>query len=126
MTVAQPGTGSEWLRANGAGENLVWSTAEFENFLEPLRELAPKMEEELGRVVRLLVSERWPFRVHAAYDESIRRFLTRIEEVDREMPLDGLRFTIDHAETVTPESLDPIRALGGGVAIQHRIGYQGE
>jgi len=86
MRVAQSGAGSEWRRANGAGENLVWSAADFEKFLEPLRELAPKMEEELGRVARLLVAERWPFRVHATCDVSIRRFLTLTEGVDREPP----------------------------------------
>ena len=32
----------------------------------------------------------------------------------------------DHAETVTPDSLDRIAALGGAVAIQNRMSFQGE
>jgi predicted amidohydrolase YtcJ len=69
---------------------------------------------------------RWPFRLHATYNESISRDLDVIESVNRETPLDGLPFFFDHAETVTVENLRRIKALGGGVAVQHRMAYQGE
>jgi predicted amidohydrolase YtcJ len=62
------------LRMNGGGENLVWSAADFENFLQVRPDLAPKMEGELKDVVRLLAEKRWPFRIHATYDESISAF----------------------------------------------------
>jgi predicted amidohydrolase YtcJ len=39
-----PGAGDAFLRMNGAGENLTWSAADFENFLEPRPDLAPTME----------------------------------------------------------------------------------
>ena len=42
------------------------------------------------------------------------------------MPFDGLRWFFDHAETVTERNLERIKALGGGIAIQHRMAYQGE
>src|SRR6185295_7639376 len=32
----------------------------------------------------------------------------------------------DHAETISERSMDRIAALGGGVAVQHRMAYQGE
>ncbi len=111
---------------NGAGEMLVFSAADFEDFLEPRPDLAPSMEDELTAVVRLLVQNRWPFRLHATYDESIRRFLDVFEAVNREVPFDGLRWSFDHAETVTQPSLERVKALGGGIAIQHRMAYQGE
>jgi predicted amidohydrolase YtcJ len=84
------------------------------------------MEDELHEVVRLLAEKRWPFRLHATYDEAIRRALTVFERVNREVPFDGLRWFIDHAETITPPSIERIEALGGGIAIQHRMAYQGE
>jgi predicted amidohydrolase YtcJ len=121
-----PGDGDAMLRLNGAGENLVWSAADFENFLQPRPELAGDMDAELERITRLLVENRWPFRIHATYDESIRRFLDVFERVDRDIPFDGLRFIIDHAETVRPDSIERIKALGGGIAIQHRMAFQGE
>jgi hypothetical protein len=111
---------------NGAGENLVWSAADFENFLEPRPELTPVMENELKAVVRLLAENRWPFRIHATYNESISRFLQIFEEVNREAPFNGVHWFIDHAETITPQNIERVRALGGGIAIQHRMAFQGE
>src|ERR1044072_7779441 len=84
------------------------------------------MGEELGRVVRLLVDHRWPFRLHATYDESIGRFLDIFEAVNRDVPFGGLHWFFDHAETVTARNLERVKALGGGIAIQHRMAYQGE
>lgn len=124
--MVKPGDGDAMLRMNGAGENLVWSAADFENFLQPRPELAQDMEPELERITRLLVENRWPFRIHATYDESIARFLDIFEKVDRDIPFDGLRFIIDHAETIRPASIERIQALGGGIAIQHRMAFQGE
>jgi predicted amidohydrolase YtcJ len=122
----QPGAGSDYYRHNGAGEMLVFSAADFEDFLEPRPELAPGMEEELERVVRHLVANRWPFRLHATYDESIDRMLDVFEDVDRDIPFDGLHWLFDHAETISPRNIDRVRALGGGIAIQHRMAFQGE
>ena len=121
-----PGKGSDFLRMNGAGENLVWSAADFENFLEPRPDLAPVMESELKAVVRLLAEHRWPFRIHATYDESISRFLNIFEEVNRDVPFKGMHWLIDHAEMITPKNIERVRALGGGIAIQHRMAFQGE
>ena len=124
--MTKPGQGDAWLRVNGAGENLVWSGADFENFLQPRPDLRPVMEKELEGVIRALVAARWPFRIHATYDESIQRFLTVFERVNRDVPFSGLRWFFDHCETVSPQSLERVAALGGGIAIQHRMAFQGE
>ena len=84
------------------------------------------MENELKAVVRLLVEHRWPFRLHATYDESITRFLNIFEEINREIPFRGLRWFFDHAETISDRNIERIKALGGGIAIQDRMAYQGE
>lgn len=104
----------------------MWSAADFENFLEPRPDLAPVMEKELESVIRLLVEKRFPFRIHATYDETIDRFLTVFERVNRDIPFNGLRFIIDHAETITEKNIERVKALGGGVAVQHRMAFQGE
>lgn len=84
------------------------------------------MEAELEAVIRALVAARWPFRIHATYDETIERFLTVFERVNREVPFAGLRWFLDHAETISEKNIERTRALGGGIAIQHRMAYQGE
>lgn len=126
MAITAPGKGDDFYRMNGAGEMLVFSAADFEDFLEPRPELPAAMEEQLARVVTLLARNRWPFRLHATYDESITRFLDVFENVNREVPFNGLRWFFDHAETISDRNIDRVKALGGGVAIQHRMAYQGE
>lgn len=125
IAMTGPGAGSEYLRMNGAGENLTWSAADFENFLEPRPELAPVMEQELEPIVELLAANEWPFRIHATYDESVDRFLTVFERVNGRQPF-RTRFIIDHAETVSDRNIERIAALGGGIAVQHRMAFQGE
>ncbi|WP_368571165.1 amidohydrolase [Acinetobacter haemolyticus] len=120
-----PGDGDAFLQMNGAGENLTWSAADFENFLEPRPELVKSMDAELERIVELLAEKKWPFRIHATYDESIERFLDVFERVNERKPF-ATRFIIDHAETVSEKNIERIGALGGGIAIQHRMAFQGE
>ena len=110
----------------GGGENLVMSAGDFENFDEPRPDLSPAMESQLKAVLSLLIKNKWPFRIHATYNESITRFLNVIEDINKETPLNGLLWFFDHAETVSDENLVRIKALGGGIAIQHRMAYQGE
>jgi predicted amidohydrolase YtcJ len=126
VTMTSPGKGNDFYRMNGAGEMLVFSAADFEDFLEPRPDLPALMEQELTKVVRLLAENRWPFRLHATYDESISRFLDVFEKVNRDVPFQGLRWFFDHAETITPRNLERVRALGGGIAIQDRMAFQGE
>jgi hypothetical protein len=121
-----PGQGDAMYRHNGAGEMLVYSAADFEDFLEPRPDLLASMEDELYPVVRLLAEKRWPFRLHATYDQTIDRALSVFERVDREVPFDRSHWFIDHAETITPRNIERVKALGGGIAIQHRMAYQGE
>src|SRR5258708_31435776 len=69
----KPGEGDDMFRINGAGEMLVYSAADFEDFLEPRPDMAPRMEADLERVVRLLAENRWPFQRHATYYRTIGR-----------------------------------------------------
>ncbi|MBY0242758.1 MAG: amidohydrolase [Burkholderiaceae bacterium] len=118
--------GDDYFRHNGAGEMLVFSAADFEDFRQPRPDLAANMEDDLEGVVRILAQNRWPWRMHATYDETISRALDVFEKVNQDIPLQGLHWFFDHAETISPQSIDRIAALGGGVAVQHRMAYQGE
>ncbi|WP_172901678.1 amidohydrolase [Pseudomonas izuensis] len=125
-STSQYGQGDDFLRHNGAGEMLVFSAADFEDFLEPRPDLPAGMEQDLEPVVRHLVEQRWPFRLHATYNESISRMLDVFEKVNRDIPFDGLPWFFDHAETITPQNIERVKALGGGIAIQDRMAFQGE
>jgi predicted amidohydrolase YtcJ len=118
--------GDDYFRHNGAGEMLVFSAADFEDFRQPRPDMAPEMEGELEEVVRVLAENRWPWRMHATYDETISRALDVFEKVNQDIPLEGLNWFFDHAETISDHSIERIANLGGGIAVQHRMAYQGE
>src|SRR5690606_13541600 len=56
IKMAKPGQGDDVFRLNGAGEMLVFSAADFEDFLEPRPDLAPRLENDLEEVVTLLAA----------------------------------------------------------------------
>ncbi|WP_266157070.1 amidohydrolase [Dyella silvatica] len=118
--------GDDYFRHNGAGEMLVFSAADFEDFRQPRPDMPAEMEDDLEGVVRILAENRWPWRMHATYDETISRALDVFERVNQDIPLEGLNWFFDHAETISEQSIDRIAALGGGIAVQHRMAYQGE
>jgi predicted amidohydrolase YtcJ len=118
--------GNDYFRHNGAGEMLVYSAADFEDFRIERPDMPPQMENELEDVVRVLVQNKWPWRLHATYDETISRALDVFEKVHRDTPLTGINWFFDHAETISDKSIDRIAALCGGIAVQHRMAYQGE
>ncbi|WP_030757190.1 amidohydrolase [Streptomyces griseus] len=127
VETARPEDGDEWLRLNGAGENLTWAAADFENFTQPRPELSPDYEGEFEKAVRLLMENGWGFRLHATYDHTIRRDLAVFEKLAAEglFPA-GNRWLFDHAETASAESLDRVSALGGAMSVQNRLSFQGE
>ncbi|OKJ62466.1 amidohydrolase [Streptomyces sp. CB02261] len=126
VETVRPGDGDEWLRLNGAGENLTWAAADFENFSEPRPELS-LYEGEFEQAVRLLLEHGWGFRLHATYDQTIRRDLAVFDKIAAEgLFPGGSRWLFDHAETVTPDSLERIAALGGAISVQNRMSFQGK
>lgn len=125
-TMVKPGDGDDTYRHNGAGEMLVYSAADFEDFRVARPDMPQNMETDLEPVVRLLAERRWPWRLHATYDQTIGRALDVFEKVNRDVPFDGLHWFFDHAETISERNIDRIAALGGGIAVQHRMTFQGE
>ena len=124
--MTKPGEGDDFYRVNGGGEMLVFSAADFEDFLWPCPEMPAVMEDELKAVIRHLTENRWPFRLHATYDQTISRALAVFEDVNRDIPFDGLHWFFDHCETISDHNIERVRKLGGGIAVQDRMAFQGE
>jgi predicted amidohydrolase YtcJ len=76
--------------------------------------------------VRKLVERRVPFRMHITYNENISPFLDALETVNQEAPLDGLRWSLEHAETISPENIERVKKLGGGIALDHKMALHGD
>jgi predicted amidohydrolase YtcJ len=109
----------------GAGEVLVWTAADFEDFMAARPDLSPQMERDLADVTRLLAQKQWPIRQHATYDQSISRILDVFEPIFKETGYQA-RWGIDHAETISAHNIARIKAMGGGIAVQNRMAFAGE
>ena len=111
----------------GAGELLSAEVHDHENFDRPAVIIPPeKMRELVERDVSKLVQRRIPFREHISYDENITPFLDALEKLNEKMPLDGLRWSIEHAETISPANIARVKALGGGIALDAKMAMHGD
>lgn len=118
----------------GGGELLAFKASDYENFLADRPDFTQTegWDTDLYNVVQYLVANRWPFRIHATYDQSIQAMLGVFEKVHRDEILagrpgfTGIRWAFDHAETVRPETILRIKRLDGAVALQGRMAYGGE
>jgi predicted amidohydrolase YtcJ len=119
------GEGNEFLRMLGGGEYLTWSAVDGALAAEPL-ELPPVMEGQLEEVLRHILVQGWPFRMHVTHDQPASRILNVLERVHREMPLNNLRWAFDHCEGISPRSLERVAAMGGAVCIQNRMSLSGD
>lgn len=106
----------------GAGEVLCLDVHDHENFDRPAVVIEPaKLRQLVEQDVAKLVKRRIPFRMHISYDENITPFLDALEDLDETMPLTGLRWSIEHAETISPTNIARVKALGGGIALDTKM-----
>jgi len=71
------------------------------------------------------VENRWPFRLHATYNETIERALNVYEEVNREIHSTACI----GSSIIAKQFRQQHRAregAGGGIAVQNRMAFQGE
>ncbi|MEM1434320.1 MAG: amidohydrolase [Pseudomonadota bacterium] len=118
----------------GGGEFLAWAAGDYENFLaeQPDITTRPQWREQLIAVTRHLLKHRWPLRIHATYDESVNHILDvfeaahALEVAEHRLGFAGIRWAFDHGETLKVPTMQRIKALGGGMAMQARMAYAGE
>ena len=122
--IVKPDQGDDYLKCVGAGEMLVASAYDFEDFSYPRPDLPKRMEGDLRPVLEFLFENRWPIRFHCTYEESAHRLLSVVEEVGRDRGLEELNWIFDHGETVSEKTMEWVTRLGGGISYQNRIAFQ--
>jgi predicted amidohydrolase YtcJ len=111
----------------GAGELLRVELHDHENFDKPAVLIAKEsMRKYVEEDVTKLIKRRIPFRMHITYDQNITPFLDALEKVNRKTPLDGLRWSIEHAETISPKNIARVKKLGGGIALDDKMALHGD
>jgi predicted amidohydrolase YtcJ len=111
----------------GAGEVLQLEVHDHENFDRPAVIIDPdRMRRHVEENVVKLVRRRIPFRMHISYDENITPFLDALETMNKTVPLAGLKWSIEHAETISPGNIARVKALGGGIALDPKMALHGD
>lgn len=111
----------------GAGEVLQLEVHDHENFDRPAVIIDPdQMRQHVEQNVTKLVQRRIPFRMHISYNENITPFLDALEKTNETVPLDGLRWSLEHAETISLENIARVKKLGGGLALDPKMALHGD
>jgi len=118
--------GDDYFRLCGAGEYTVWAAGDVTNFAKDPLPQPPIMEEKLAEVLTFVVSNGWPFRMHASFDFTAQRILGVVEKVHKQTPVDQLRWGLEHCEGMTARTLERLQALGGSLGLQNRMSADGE
>ncbi len=126
VTQVKPGQGDDYFRMMGAGEYMVWAAHDPPNFNKDVASPPATAEEQLAEGIKLVVSNGWPFRLHANYDVTAQRIMRAVEAANRDVPVNKVRWSIDHGEGLTAATLERMAKLGGAVAIQNRMSLDGD
>jgi predicted amidohydrolase YtcJ len=113
------GFGDDWLRFNGIGENVTWGMYNNE---------APTQEQkqELYRVLRWAAAQGLTATFHWNNERSVHHLLEVLEQVNAELPIEKLRWSIAHLNDASQDSLARMRALGVGWLMQNALYFRGE
>jgi predicted amidohydrolase YtcJ len=88
--------------------------------------LDPAALEKFRRLARFFAEGGYNFHLHAGSDETARRLLDVLEQIDSVKPFTRRRMAFADVDDVTPETIARIKKLGGGLAVQNRMALIGE
>ena len=111
----------------GTGEILRLEIHDHENFDRPAVVIDEEvMHRHIQEDITKLIEKGIPFRLHISYNENISTFLDALENINTKTPLDGLPWSIEHAETISPENIERVKKLGGGIALDMKMAMHGD
>jgi predicted amidohydrolase YtcJ len=126
VTTVRPGSGDDWLRPIGVGEQVLASSYDGDAFGPLPPQFTPKAIGDWRAAVRMIIESGWRFQVHATRNHSAEQLLPAIEEINQEIPVAPRRLAFAHMEDVSPDTIRRIKALGGGITVQDRLVYSGD
>jgi len=113
------GFGDEWLKFNGIGERITFGMYNNDN-PNPF-DTASFME-----IARWAAQRDMSLTIHWTRDASVDRLLTVFENLNREVPITKLRWSIAHLNDASEKSLQRMKALGMGWTVQDAMYFDGE
>ena len=113
------GYGDRWLRFNGIGENVAWGVYNNDNPSEEARK-------QFYDICKWAAERGMTLTIHWHNDASVGFVLDVFERVNHDTPIAPLRWALVHLEDASPASLQRMKALGVGYALQDAGYFEGE
>lgn len=112
------GSGDDWLRFNGIGENVTWGMY---NNDTP----TPAQKEQLYQVLRWAAARHLSATFHWNNNRSLHHLLEVMERVNGETPIAALRWSVAHLNDASDDSLRRMNAMGVGWLMQNSLYFTG-
>jgi predicted amidohydrolase YtcJ len=114
-----PGFGDAMLHFNGPGEILIW--ADWTD-----GDIAPDGKARLAELLRWAATKGYTIQLHWNPDRTVHDLLDVIEDINRDIPVRGLRWTVLHLYDASEDSLRRMQALGLIWGVQDGLYFGGE
>jgi predicted amidohydrolase YtcJ len=122
------GFGDSMLHFNGPGEILIW--ADWTD-----GDITPDGKARLSELLRWAASKGYTIQLHWNPDRTVGDLLDVIEDINKDIPVRNLRWTVLHLYNASEEHLKRMKALGlvwgvqdglyfGGERLQHEVGVE--
>jgi predicted amidohydrolase YtcJ len=122
------GFGDQMLHFNGPGEILIW--ADWTD-----GDITPDGKAKLADLLRWAASKGYTIQLHWNPDRTVGDLLDVIEDINKDIPVRNLRWTVLHLYNASEQHLQRMKALGlvwgvqdglyfGGERLQHEVGVE--
>jgi predicted amidohydrolase YtcJ len=119
--------GNDMFRFAGFGETLIGGTSDGDVLSSPNGiQIEPAAKEKFQKRIRFFAESGHNFHLDTTHDSTARQLLDLLEQVNRETPFSRQRIAFAHLEDATPETIERIKKLGGGISVQDRMALTGE
>lgn len=112
------GFGDDMMKFNGIGEIVTWASW---TDGDP----APEAFAKLREVVRWAAQNRMGFEIHWNPERTVGKLLDIFEETNKEFPITGLRWAINHLHDASEGTFRRMKTLGVGWSVQDSLYFSG-
>ena len=125
MQLIPPRWGDDSLRILGLGEIPIWGMHDGSvNATKPF-DGSPEAKKALLDFATWAAENSYTLHIHASSNHSAEAILDIFEQINRKYPITKLRWAIVHIEDATDQTLQRMKSLGMGYAVQDRLYYGG-
>jgi predicted amidohydrolase YtcJ len=118
--------GDDMLKLVGIGEVVVWGMHDGPAGARKTFTPKPGAPETLREVAEWAAERKLRIQIHASSDNAASQVLDIFEAVNAKTPIGDLRWVIAHIDNASPGTLQRMKALGMGWAVQDRLYFEGD